>query len=63
MFLVDGNRPPTAASGMIVQRRVVRTTLGYDSQVVLGDRRGGDSPLTRAPAGCQCIECSDREDI
>jgi hypothetical protein len=30
--------------------RVGRTTPGSDSQVVLEDQRGGDSPLTQVPA-------------
>jgi hypothetical protein len=31
------------------------TASGYDSQAVSEGRRGGDSPLTRAPAACQSI--------
>jgi hypothetical protein len=35
--------------------RVGGTSSGYDSQAVSEGRRGGDSPLTRAPAACQSI--------
>jgi hypothetical protein len=38
--------------GMDAQRWVVRTVPGSDSQAAIGDRRGGDSPLSRAPAVC-----------
>jgi hypothetical protein len=36
-------------------RQVGRTALGYDSQAVSKGRRGGDSPLTRAPTACHSI--------
>jgi hypothetical protein len=45
--------PHSAGDGRTA--RVGGTTLGYDSQVVSEGRRGGDSPLTRAPAACQSI--------
>jgi hypothetical protein len=45
--------PHSAGDGRTV--RVGRTTPGYDSQTVSEDRRGGDSPLTRAPVTCQSI--------
>jgi hypothetical protein len=35
--------------------RVDGTTPRYDSQEVSEGRRGGDSPLTRAPAACESI--------
>jgi hypothetical protein len=35
--------------------RVGGTAPGYDSQAVSEGRRGGDSPLTRAPVACQSI--------
>jgi hypothetical protein len=35
--------------------RVGGIALGYDSQTVLEDRRGGESPLTWEPAVCQSI--------
>jgi hypothetical protein len=35
--------------------RVGGTALGYDSQAVSEGRRGGDSPLTQAPATYQGI--------
>jgi hypothetical protein len=43
--------PHSAGDGCTV--RVGPTTSGSDSQAVSEDRRGGDSPLTRAPAMCQ----------
>jgi hypothetical protein len=39
--------------GVAAQRQVGRTAPGSDSRAVSGDRRGRDSPLTRAPAVCQ----------
>jgi hypothetical protein len=41
-------------------RRIGETASGYNSQSVSVGRRGGDSPLTRAPALCQNIKCSGR---
>jgi hypothetical protein len=45
--------PHNAGDGRTV--RVSGTASGYDSQVMSEGRRGGDSPLTRAPAACQII--------
>jgi hypothetical protein len=45
--------PHNTGDGRIV--RVGGTMPGYDSQAVSEGRRGGDSPLTRAPAACQSI--------
>jgi hypothetical protein len=42
------------------QRRVGRTAPRSDSQAVLGDRRGRDSPLTRAPSVCRGTKASSR---
>jgi hypothetical protein len=45
--------PHSVGGGRTV--RVGRTALGYDSQAVSEGRRGGDSPLTRAPMMYQSI--------
>jgi hypothetical protein len=50
---LPAQHPHSAGDGRIV--RVGRTALGFDSQAVSEDRRGGDSPLTWAPAMCQSI--------
>jgi hypothetical protein len=49
---------PAQLSHSVRDGRTVRvggTAPGYDSQAVSEGRRGGDSPLTRAPAACQSI--------
>jgi hypothetical protein len=50
---LPAQHPHSVGDGRTV--RVGRTALGYDSQAVLEGRRGGDSPLTRAPVTCQSI--------
>jgi hypothetical protein len=50
--------PHSAGDGCTT--RVGGTAPGYDSQAVSEGRRGRDSPLTRAPAACQSIQCSGR---
>jgi hypothetical protein len=50
--------PHSAGDGCTT--RVGGTAPGYDSQAVSKGRRGRDSPLTRAPAACQSIQCSGR---
>jgi hypothetical protein len=52
---LPAQHPHNAGDGRIV--RVGHTAPGSDSQAVSGDRRGRDSPLTRAPVACQSIEC------
>jgi hypothetical protein len=46
-------QPHSAGNGR--SGRVSETVPGYDSQAVSKSRRGGDSPLTRAPTACQSI--------
>jgi hypothetical protein len=50
----------TYSGGDGLTGRVGETTPGYDSQVVLEERRGVDSSLTQAPALCQNIKRSGR---
>jgi hypothetical protein len=46
-------RTMSYSGGDGLTRRVGETVPGYDSQAVSVGRRGGDSPLTRAPTSCQ----------
>jgi hypothetical protein len=50
---LPAQHPHSAGNGRSV--RVGRTAPGYDSQAVSEGRRGGDSPLTRAPTTYQGI--------
>jgi hypothetical protein len=55
---LPAKHPHNAGDGCTM--RVGRTALRSDSQAVSEDWRGGDSPLTRAPARCQSIQCPGR---
>jgi hypothetical protein len=48
------------SGGNGLTERVDETALVYDSQAVLEGQHGVDSSLTRVPALCQNIKCSDR---